>query len=254
MRKKKNLGQHFLNNPHILEFEVNEAGVEDASVLEIGAGDGRLTEIISEKAEKVTAIEKDPELADFLKEKFNGTNVEIIESDFLEFPPGKFEVIMGNIPYYISSPILFKLNEFEFDRAVLCVQKEFAERMAASAGERHYSRLTVMSNIYFEIHVLKIVPASHFTPRPKVDSAIVFLRKTGRTCDEFTSDFINAIFQHKKKTLKNSLLSSSSSFALEKTEMRKIAQNIKSSEKRVFKLNIGEILEISKDFRKLVEK
>lgn len=250
---KKKLGQHFLIDEEILRREVEYASVKGEKVLEIGAGDGRLTELLLGQGAKVTAVEKDRELVELLERKFAGNaNVNIVHADFLRLEPEKFGVIIGNIPYYISSPILFKLKEYEFDRALLCVQKEFAERLAASPGGREYSRLTVMANIYFEMQLLEEVPSSAFSPPPKVDSAIVFLRKTGMGCAPFAGKLIAALFQHRKKTVKNALLVSRSSFGKEKAEMAELAKKVKKGDRRVFTLGIDELLEIAKEVERLV--
>ena len=125
MRTK--LGQVFLADESVLSFEAESAGVAGKSVLEIGAGDGRLTaHLLSEGAGHVTAVEIDPKMAKALRGRFS-SRVRVVQQDFLEFEPGKrFNCIVGNIPYYITSPIIIRLASLDFDRAVLCVQKEVA--------------------------------------------------------------------------------------------------------------------------------
>ena len=134
---------------------------EGLTVLEIGGGTGNLTAKLAEVAKKLIVIERDTVLAEELKEMFEDKkNVEIIEADFLEMQPkqiGKIEVVAGNIPYSISSPILFKLLDYEFERALLCVQKEFGKRMVGKIGDEDYSRLSVMTQYYFDPVYLKTV-------------------------------------------------------------------------------------------------
>ena len=123
----------------ILEYEAAMLRPEGLTVLEIGGGTGNLTAKLAEVAKKLIVIERDTVLAEELKEMFEDKkNVEIIEADFLEMQPkqiGKIEVVAGNIPYSISSPILFKLLDYEFERALLCVQKEFGKRMVGKIGD-----------------------------------------------------------------------------------------------------------------------
>ena len=137
---KKRLGQHFLKDEKILEKEARIADVKGKKVLEIGAGDGRLTEkIVANKPKIVYAVEKDRELVEKLEKRFAGRkDVEIIEGDFLKIELPEFEIVVGNIPYYITSPIIFRLKDYEFEKAVLIVQKEFAQKMVAQPGERNY--------------------------------------------------------------------------------------------------------------------
>ncbi len=210
MRLKKRLAQNFLTDKNILGKEVKLAKVEGKVVLEIGAGDGRLTsEIVAANPKLLYAIEKDERLAGVLKERFAGKNrVVVIEGDFLEIELPRFDVVLGNIPYYISSDIIFRLARCGFERAVLIVQKEFAEKMVAKPNEKNYGRLSVTSQIAFNISLVQIVPRHLFFPQPKVDSALIVLRPTGRRLTEFEEDVIRALFQHRNKTVANSLLDS----------------------------------------------
>lgn len=237
---KKSLGQNFLNDKNILAKEARVLEVKGKTILEIGPGDGRLTEqLILAGAKKVIAIEKDTRLADLLKEKFANQPVEIINADFLETDPKQFKIdkIAGNIPYYISSPIIFKLKEFDFDGAVLIVQDEFAKKMVTKAGESDYGRLSVTSQLFYEVKYIQKVPAQLFTPPPKVNSAMILLKKTNAKVSENTEDIIRALFQHKNKTVRNALLDAK--FPKEKIEI--IGELLKL---RPRELNQDKILEI----------
>ena len=169
---KARMGQNFLCDANILRKEVLVADVVGKTVLEIGAGDGRLTEkIIEGGALKVLAIEKDKELASGLKDKFNGNpHVDVITDDFLEIEPIHADIIMGNIPYYISSAIIFRLKDYDFERAVLIIQKEFAEKMVAKPNDSNYGRLSVTAQLAFDVELVQKVPRHLFSPAPKVDS------------------------------------------------------------------------------------
>lgn len=215
MRLSKKLGQHFLIDKNILRREVEYAELDKNDiVLEIGAGDGRLTELIAEKAGKVIAIEKDKRLVELLKQKIKDkhiNNIDIISDDALliEFP--KFNKIVSNLPYQISSPITFKFFEYlpQWNAAVLSYQKEFAERFFAKPCERNYSRLTVAVNYFCEPRLLEVVPKEKFFPKPKVDSVIVRLKPKEK---QFEADaqfwiLIKKLFQHKKKIVRSAMKS-----------------------------------------------
>ena len=207
---KKKLGQHFLINNNILNKELEIAGIQKNDiVLEIGAGPGVLTEELAKKAKKVFAIEKDEEYANLLKkELINYDNIEIIHFDALKIEWPKANKIVSNIPYKISSKIMDKLSKYEFELAVICFQKEFAERLCAIANDKNYSKLSVFSNYYFEVKKLIKVNADSFYPKPKVYSQIVEIKKSKKLEIKNESEFfefIKAIFCYKRKSLKNAI-------------------------------------------------
>jgi 16S rRNA (adenine1518-N6/adenine1519-N6)-dimethyltransferase len=210
MERKKSLGQCFLEDRNILALEARLANPEHKTVLEIGPGDGRLTDaILALRPLKVIAVEKDARFAEALRRKYSGAGaVEIIEADFLEFEPPAFDIAIGNIPYYISSDIVFRLAGMKFERAVLMVQKEFAQKMAAKPGDRNYGRLSVTSQLAFDIKYERTVLRHLFRPMPEVDSAIIVLRPTGLRLSQQQENIIRWLFQHKNKTVRNALLDS----------------------------------------------
>jgi 16S rRNA (adenine1518-N6/adenine1519-N6)-dimethyltransferase len=172
----KGMGQNFLIDDRVAERQVEFAAVgKEDTVLEIGPGLGVLTHKLAERAGQVVAVEMDRKLAEYLRTKLP-SNVELIVGDALEIDLPPFDKVVSNLPYSISSPIIFKLLDHEFERAVVMLQKEFADRMVASPDTDDYSRLTV--NVYYraECRVLEKVPKSRFWPMPKVDSAVVELR------------------------------------------------------------------------------
>ena len=203
-RKDKRLGQHFLNSPHILEFEAEAAGIEGKTVIEIGGGDGRLTEaLLAKNPRKLIVFEKDRRWAEFLRQRF-GEKIELVEGDFLESTKDA-EIYVGNIPYYISSPILFSIAKKGFERALLMVQEEFAERMAAKPKTSEYGRLSVTSQLLFQIKIIKKVKRGSFSPPPEVDSAIVLLGKKASSLDPWVEKVILALFQHKNQMVSKAL-------------------------------------------------
>lgn len=239
-RLRKSLGQCFLKDRNILKLEARLAAVEGKRVLEIGAGDGRLTEVLLEHLpKKIIAVEKDAHFARMLREKFVGKSVEIIEEDFLKIRIPKVEVVVGNIPYYISSDIIFSIGETGFERAVLMVQKEFAQKMVAKPGDRNYGRLSVTAQIHFSIRIERTVLRHLFRPIPKVDSAIVVLKQTGVSLNQSQENVIRYLFQHRNKTVRNALLDSK---MFEKEELGVLGAFAK---RRVKTLSKGECLEIA---------
>jgi 16S rRNA (adenine1518-N6/adenine1519-N6)-dimethyltransferase len=206
--RKKKLGQCFLNDQNVLELEARLADVKGKRVLEIGAGDGRLTrKLLANNPRKLTVVEMDPFYASELRIKL-GSRIEVIEGDVLEENLPEADVIVGNIPYYISSDILFMMAGMKIERAVLMVQKEFALRMAAKPKEKNYGRLSVTAQLAFQITYERAVLRHLFSPAPEVDSAIILLRPSGKKLSQLEENVIRFIFQHKNKTVRNALLDS----------------------------------------------
>jgi len=205
----KSRGQNFLIDSRVADRQVGYADIQpDDVVLEIGPGLGVLTSRLAGKAAKVVAIELDGRLAAHLRETMP-PNVEIIEADALEAELPEFDRVVANLPYSISTPIIFRLLERGFARGVVMVQKEFADRMAASPGSKDYSRLTV--NVYYraECRLLEKVPRSRFRPEPQVDSAVVELVPRPppfKVRDEklFLS-IVATLFQHRRKKISSGL-------------------------------------------------
>ena len=160
---KKSKGQNFLIDDRVADRIVGYAGITPSDrVLEIGPGFGVLTDRLAGMGSSLTCIELDTKLASYIRSTY-GDRLTLIEGDAVKVP----------FPEFVSTPIIFKLLEHPFRRAVVMVQKEFADRMVADVGSPEYSRLTV--NLFYraECEILEPVPASRFDPRPKVDSAVV---------------------------------------------------------------------------------
>jgi len=202
------LSQNFLIDDRVAERQIKYAELNDRDiVLEIGPGNGVLTKKIA-KIAKVIAIEIDKKLA----EKLEGLeNVEVINGDAMEvdFSSLRFNKVISNIPYHISSPLTFKLLENKFDFGILMYQKEFAERMVALPGNKKYSRLSVMTYYRANCTILEHVPRTAFFPVPKVDSCIIKIIPIGKRFEvneELFEKVVSALFSHRRKKIKNALL------------------------------------------------
>ena len=177
---RKSLGQHFLNDRRILGRIADALHLTGGeTVLEIGPGRGALTDILAERAGRLIAIEYDRALAELLRQKYaRRANVLIAEADVLEVSLGDLAagpyVLVGNVPYYITTPILFHaLAPPRAERAVYLVQREVAQRLSAKPGTKEYGALTVNVAAVARAETLFGVPAGAFSPPPKVESAVV---------------------------------------------------------------------------------
>lgn len=185
MQKKKSLGQHFLNSAYYLRAVTDALDIQKGEqVIEIGPGDGALTEVLLERGADVIAIEKDSRLIPVLREKFSGENLKVVEADALRFDISnylkrkKYKTV-GNIPYYITGALLRKFLTASDQPSLLVflMQKEVAERIARTKKE---SILSLSVKAYGAPKYIKTVPAGAFSPPPKVDSAILCVSNISR--------------------------------------------------------------------------
>ncbi len=214
MKNNKSLGQHWLKDREILAHIADCAELtSDDTVLEIGPGLGTLTSELLRRSKNVVAVEFDAQLARKLPAQFPGTSLQVITDDILSFDlttlPKNYTVV-ANVPYYITSKIIQMLMTADNKPrvAVLLVQKEVAQRLAAGAGDM--SILAVSAQIFADVTLGDIVLAKHFTPPPKVDSQVVILkmRKTPFLTDIVEKDFFTVVkagFSAKRKKLRSSL-------------------------------------------------
>lgn len=215
-RRRRILGQHFLNSRRFAQKISDVAGVEDETVVEIGSGKGILTRQLARKARRIFAVEIDGRLADFL-EDLGIPNVDVINQDFLSIDLGVYgcPVIVGNIPYNITSAILEKLitNKGCLKKAVLTMQKEYAAKLMAPAGDTNYGYTTLYVNHYFRVIKEFTVPPRFFSPRPKVSSAVVTLTpketNLNGVYEKELFRFIAGVFRYRRKFVKNAMLKNS---------------------------------------------
>ncbi len=212
----RRLGQHFLHRRDLLE-RIAQAACPEAEplVVEIGAGRGALTEHLLPRCRRLIAIELDAELATALQRRFGQQpELEIIRGDVLAVDLAQWgpAVVAGNIPYYISSPILERVLGLGplLRRAVLLLQREVAQRIAARPGGREYGLLSVYAQLVAEPEILFLVPPSAFSPPPKVESAVLRLTPRQRLLLEWNAlpgflEFAGRCFRFKRRTLRNNL-------------------------------------------------
>lgn len=204
---KKKFGQNFLIDTKIQSDIVNVADIrKDETVVEVGPGTGAITKLLVKKAKKVIAYEIDRNLISLLKNSIKDENFELLNQDFLEskLPKTPYKVV-ANIPYYITSEILFKLyeNYKNIELAVLMVQKDVALRLIAEPKTTHYSKLTATTQLYGNVIKAFDVPNTSFDPTPKVESSIIIIKFNKTVIEEHLkiSKFIAQCFQFRRKLL-----------------------------------------------------
>lgn len=208
----RRFGQHFLIRDSILHRIAAAACAGTCeTVIEIGPGKGALTRHLLERADRVIAVEVDPYLVHYLRQKFReNQRLTIVESDVLKTDLAHWgsASIAGNLPYYITSPIIEKVFATPgWTRGVFLVQKEVADRITASPGTRDYGYLTVNVAAFSQAELLFSVPRAAFSPPPKVESAVVRLTPRDTPLPNTTAflEFASCAFRHKRKTLRNNL-------------------------------------------------
>jgi len=218
-KPKKRFGQNFLQDENILNKIVKEINPQpDDAIIEIGPGYGALTQKLVSATQNLIAIEIDNELADNLKVKF--PHLHLINEDFLETDLSKLDSngkrmrIVGNIPYNITSPIIFKLieNNTLIRDAVFMVQLEVAKRMTSNRGTKDYGILAVVLKYFSETNLCFKISPNVFFPKPKVSSALVHIhfRDIAESTEEqkLFIKIVKAAFGNRRKTLKNSFSNS----------------------------------------------
>ena len=216
IKPKKSLGQNFLVDNNILKKIINITKIEDQNILEIGPGTGNLTSFIKKKnPKKLYVIEKDNELISILNEKFKDS-ITIINEDVLKFNEKELSkdklTVFGNLPYNIATEILCKwilnINDknFWFNNLVLMFQKEVADRIISKSNSSNYGRLSILSNWKLKIKKVFDVKSICFSPKPKVDSTVLFFEpkknflriKDAKNLEHITKIF----FMHRRKMIK----------------------------------------------------
>ncbi len=223
---QKRFGQNFLIDGNVVEKIVNQAGVtKEDFVLEVGPGIGTMTQVLCEHAREVAAVEIDKSLIPILKETLSPyDNVTVINEDILKVDVNELALeknggrpikVVANLPYYITTPIIMGLFESHvpIDSITIMVQKEVADRMQVGPGTKDYGALSLAVRYYARPEIVLKVPASCFMPRPKVDSAVIRLKKHEQPTVDVADEglmfaIIRAAFNQRRKTLLNALSNS----------------------------------------------
>ena len=218
---KKTLGQNFLQDKNIIDKIVNAPIYGDNNlVIEIGPGDGALTLELLKKVDRAILYEIDTRLEAILNKKLKDyVNYELIFDDFLKRNIGndlsKYNYdnlyIVANLPYYITTPIINKIvsDKITVKEMVIMIQKEVADRLSSKPGSRDYGQITVFLNYFFEIEKVLTVSKNCFVPKPKVDSAVIKMKRREQKelvkDEEFFEKIVKDSFRFKRKTIKNNL-------------------------------------------------
>ncbi len=230
----KKYGQVFLSDKNIAAKEIRELDIQEGEkILEIGPGHGILTETLLKNNIFLTAVEPDHRFFDELSERYSKNILDgkfkIVKDSFLNIENDHYDKIIGNIPYNLSSKIIFKILDFDFDMAVIMVQKEFAKRLVAKPGSKDYSRLTVNANVRSDVRLSFTVSRRSFFPPPDVDSAVVAIVKKKYDIDIIEFDkFLIDMFSKRRKKIS--------------TIIKNYSGPLK--DKRPYELNIKELTEI----------
>ncbi|MBU8788607.1 16S rRNA (adenine(1518)-N(6)/adenine(1519)-N(6))-dimethyltransferase RsmA [Bacillus glycinifermentans] len=248
---KKSLGQNFLIDTNILDRIVDHAGVtERTGVIEIGPGIGALTEQLAKRAKKVAAFEIDQRLLPILKDTLAPyDNVTVIHQDVLkadvkavmdeQFQDCDEVMVVANLPYYVTTPIIMKLLEenLPLKGIVVMLQKEVADRMAAKPSSKEYGSLSIAVQFYTEPKTVMGVPKTVFVPQPNVDSAVIklTLREAPAVAvkdESFFFQVVRASFAQRRKTLLNNLFNNLPNGKEKKADIEKALRDSQIDGKR----------------------
>ena len=217
-RPKKSLGQHFMTDSNIVRKIIAACALTaNDTVLEIGPGTGILTRAIAPAVKHLIAVEADAQLARQLRREFDSHTVSVITADILTYDFTSLPLgtkIIGNLPYYISSPIIenIMMHRHRLGSVFITVQWEFGKRMVARPNSKDYSALSVLVQYYMDVRMLFKIKPQSFTPPPKIDSCFMHLAAKPRpprpVCDEtFLRAVVHCAFQQRRKMIINALSS-----------------------------------------------
>ncbi|MGL5204989.1 MAG: 16S rRNA (adenine(1518)-N(6)/adenine(1519)-N(6))-dimethyltransferase RsmA [Metamycoplasmataceae bacterium] len=208
----KRFSQNFLQDKQVLKKIVSIIDIKNKNIIEIGPGKGALSKLILLEANKLVAFEIDYNLSEFLSNEIKNENFILINNDFLmvDLSDYKNYSIIANIPYNITTPILFKIfkNYSNFDHVILMVQKEVAERICAKPGTTNYGKISVTTANFADVEILFDISPEAFIPMPKVTSSIIHLKMKNNELNLYNEEFLNFIkdcFGMRRKTLINNL-------------------------------------------------
>jgi len=265
VRAKKSLGQHFLTDQNVAQKIVETLDCSDnegiTDVLEIGPGMGVLTQYLLQREDlNLKMVEIDDESVQYLLTHFNGMQGKLYEADFLKLPlekifPDKF-LIIGNFPYNISSQIFFKILDYKdsIPQVVCMIQKEVAERIAEKPGTKTYGILSVLLQAWYDIEYILSVGSGSFSPPPKVQSAVIRLKRNNRTdlgCNpSLFKTIVKTSFNQRRKTLRNSLKPVIQDF-MKRKNLSSVPENFLTDpvfDLRPERLSVEEFIDLTKRF------
>jgi 16S rRNA (adenine1518-N6/adenine1519-N6)-dimethyltransferase len=251
------LGQNFMVEPSVFERLSDYVALGKADVvLDAGAGFGFLTRFLANKCKAVIAVEKDPQIAEVLREQLKGlANVTVIVGDVLKAALPEFNKVVAIPPYYLSSRLVMWLLERKVECAALILQREFADRLVAGVGSEDYGWLTVVTCHGAEVELLDAVPKAMFYPQPEVDSVIVRLKPWETAPFEvkdeaFFRRMVRWLFTQRNKKLSNALVPFiKSTFEVSKEEAEKRVCIVPFGERRVRELSPKEFGVLANAFK-----
>ncbi|MCD6313193.1 MAG: ribosomal RNA small subunit methyltransferase A [Thaumarchaeota archaeon] len=246
--KRRVLGQHFLSDLRILDEMVEYAKLSRSDVvLEVGAGRGELTKRLAEKAGKVIAVEIDPSFASDLQDLAEAySNVELIMGDVLKVRPVGFNKVVANPPYSISSKLVEWLIESRPELMVLTLQREFASKLVAGPGSPKYLYISVISSLAYDSKILRIIPRILFNPPPKVDSALISMRRRTEVPElrDSWKKFWKMLFTRRRQVVRKVLADMLKREVIDESGFKVLPEDLLS--KRVFQLAPSELLMLAK--------
>ncbi len=255
IRPKKRLSQSFIVDEKLVRLLIESVKPKPSDVIiEIGAGIGTLTLELAKHGSRIKAVEIDPVLIRVLKDRLSCfENVDVIQGDFLKMDL-EGNVFTGNIPYHVSTPIIFKILRQKYDRSVITVQKEVAERIVSKPGTKSYGRLTVSINILAEPCIIGSFPPSSFYPTPKVSHSVILLKPLEKPVDTTLLEWLLRAMFSQRNRLAITVLRK----ALEKLYgdmgllIHREVSRLIPGDKRVFELSVQDFLSLSQAISSLL--
>ena len=219
--------QHFLTDPRIVARIADILDISGRIVLEIGPGEGILTEALLERGARVISVELDSTLIERLSRRFASEiadgSLTLLQGDAVKVPLPPFEIVMANLPYSISSPITFRLLDIGFEAAILMYQKEFADRMMAHPGTRDCGRLSIMVQTYARASRCFDLPPGAFSPPPAVRSTVIWIEPRDPLFPvndrKVYEEIVRELFSRRRKTVQSTLKALAGRFGKEKIDM-----------------------------------
>jgi 16S rRNA (adenine1518-N6/adenine1519-N6)-dimethyltransferase len=259
---KKSLGQNFITDTNLLKAIVQDAQIDNDNVLEIGAGAGALTKALAERADKVVAFEIDKSLEPVISDTLKDCDARVVFQDFLETEEEDIiklldedYKVVANLPYYITTPIIFKLLEFKNPpkSITVMVQLEVGQRITASPGSKDYGALTVGIDSKYRAKITRKVKKEMFIPRPKVDSCIVHMTYRPYEIEDYAlfHRVVKSAFRARRKQLINNL---SDELGLSKDVLKDILKSLNLDINiRGENLSALEFIELSESIKKYTD-